>query len=166
MCKHVLNAQFMMWTGKQWYDCVLCHAEANGGKSYVPTGTIVSMKCKKCLQVFRKDFSCISSHEHCCPHCKNLLFLEVEFPSDVSSATPARGSCTLVSLLWWRVLLLLVVVSLVVLVLFCSLSCQRKVTFDPCLGSHVSSDNSSHYHTFRLFTRWMHQVHLEQRRSL
>ena len=82
MCKHVLNAQFMLWTGAQWYDCVLCHAEANGGKPFVPSqGNFMSMKCKKCEQVFRKDFSCISSHDHRCPHCNNLLFLDAEFPT-------------------------------------------------------------------------------------
>jgi len=87
MCKHVLNAQFMIWTGKQWYDCVLCHAEDNGGKPFVPSGTKMSLRCKKCSKVFRKDFSCFSSHDHKCPHCGHVLFLDARFPTVRSVST-------------------------------------------------------------------------------
>jgi len=55
MCKHVLNAQVAIRAPccKKWYDCPECHSEASDHPLLKVND--VTMACKKCKKVFRKD---------------------------------------------------------------------------------------------------------------
>ena len=55
MCKHVLNAQVAIRAPccRKWFDCPECHAETQDHD--LERTTELTMVCKKCKKVFRKD---------------------------------------------------------------------------------------------------------------
>ena len=80
MCKHIQNANVQIWTGKNWYDCIFCHYEAEG--FWFKAGKITSFKCKRCLQIFRKDLSCFTSNDETCTCCGLSFYEKAELAED------------------------------------------------------------------------------------
>eukprot|EP00917_Polyrhabdina_sp_WS-2016_P024965 GHVP01053840.1.p1 GENE.GHVP01053840.1~~GHVP01053840.1.p1 ORF type:complete len:110 (+),score=14.93 GHVP01053840.1:2-331(+) len=80
MCKHILNAQVSIRAQccKAWYDCPDCHNENNDHE--ISKSLLLTMACKKCKKVFRKDMGDFDENDEYCPHCDNHYLIKAIEP--------------------------------------------------------------------------------------
>ncbi|KAH8928234.1 hypothetical protein BT69DRAFT_1237262 [Atractiella rhizophila] len=83
MCKHILNAQVSIRAPccRKWFDCPECHAE-NSDHNLLKT-TEMTLACKKCKKVFRKDMGTFEESDEFCPRCDNHFVIEAKTPQKV-----------------------------------------------------------------------------------
>ncbi|OIR59163.1 MAG: CHY zinc finger domain-containing protein [Amphiamblys sp. WSBS2006] len=80
MCRHIINAQVSIRAPccRRWVDCAECH-DAESDHPLLKS-TLMTMACKRCSRVFRKDLGDFEEGDEYCPHCDNHYLLPAVEP--------------------------------------------------------------------------------------
>ena len=100
MCPHIPNVQVTIRSARNpglvmWFDCPLCYEARFPGRRFEPfpqtedpnpaDAAVVTMACKACKKVFKKDMSHFEEADEYCPRCGNHFVLTAELPEDYNA---------------------------------------------------------------------------------
>ncbi|KAI8867512.1 hypothetical protein GQ42DRAFT_149533 [Ramicandelaber brevisporus] len=93
MCKHLPNAQVAIRASccRMWFDCALCHSESATDKHRLRRTAELTLACKKCRKVFRKQLEVFEESDEYCPNCDNHYLKGIDAQAFLSGANVAAA---------------------------------------------------------------------------